>query len=169
MGNRWLRCVALTLTLLPASAAVAWADGPEYLPGPWHFRAVTCVDTKVTAVVPRLLETGQHPPYASEAFARSGVVVTFASGLGMQPVFPKAFASIVHYQGDVANDVMAAEKPGDRVQLCFLGGPAPTVGASQPIGCNPDTDPRGRQFRVWDYAQRKQYVGYNSEHLCGGA
>jgi hypothetical protein len=123
----------------------------------------------VKAVEPRLVDMGQHPPYSPEAFKSSGVVVTFDSGLGVRPLFPKAFAAVLHYDGDAANGVMVAEKPGDRVQLCFLGGPAPTVGASQAIGCNPDTDPRGRQYRVWDYAQRKQYVGYNAEHLCGGA
>jgi hypothetical protein len=162
--------LALATLLSTASSARAQAvPDTDYLSGPWHFRAVTCLDTRVTAVEPRLVETGEHPPYRPESFKRSGVVVTFASGLGVRPLFPKAFAAVLHYDGDTANDVMVAEKPGDRVQLCFLGGPAPTVGANGAIGCNPDTDPRGRQYRVWDYAQRKQYVGYNAEHLCGGA
>jgi hypothetical protein len=69
----------------------------------------------------------------------------------------------VHYQGDAGNGVMMSEHRGDEVQACFLGGPAPT------IGCNPDKDLRGRDYRVWDYRQRKQYWGDNSEHGCGGA
>ena len=168
MRKRIAFCASLSLAIVAAAGARA-ADAPGYLPGPWHFRAVSCVDTTVSVIGPRLVDAGEHAPYSPDDFKNSGVVVTFASGLGMRPVFAKAFAAVVHYQGDAGNDVMIAEKPGDRVQLCFLGGPAPQGGANAAIGCNPDTDPRGRQYRVWDYAQSKQYVGFNSEHLCGGA
>jgi hypothetical protein len=47
--------------------------------------------------------------------------------------------------------------------VCFLGPPAPTV------YCNPDQDARGRTYRVYDYRQKQQYNGINSEHDCGGA
>ena len=159
---------AVLALAVPAAGARA-ADDPGYFPGPWHFRSVSCVDTNVTLVGPRLADEGQHAPFPPSQYASSGVVVTYASGLGMRPVFPKAFAAVVHYQDDASNPIMEAEKPGDRVQLCFLGGPYPQVGANAALGCNPDTDSRGRQYRVWDYKQNKQYAGYNAEHLCGGA
>ena len=58
---------------------------------------------------------------------------------------------------------MIAEHPGDRVQVCIVQIPPPTK------YCNPDTDSRGRVYRVWDYARKAQYAGMNSEHDCGGA
>jgi len=130
---RILTCLALAAaTTAPALAD----DNPDYLPGPWHFRAVSCVD---------------------------GVAVTFATGLGIQPLFARGTASVVHYQDSAGNNIMAAEHRGDRVQVCYLGGPAPTK------YCNPDQDDRGRNYRVYDYRQHQQYWGGNSEHDCGGA
>jgi len=143
---------------LPAVAA----DDQGYLSGPWHYRAVSCVDTTVKAVTPRLESAGQTKFTAAD-FKQSGVDVTFATGLGAQPLFPNGVAEGVHYQDGSDNDVMAAERPGDRVQVCFLGGPAPTK------YCNPDRDSRGRNYRVWDYRQQRQYSGSNAEHDCGGA
>jgi hypothetical protein len=152
------------LGLLVFSGTVpALADtDPGYPNGPWHYRAISCVDTTVSQVVPRLTG-GDQTKFTAADFQQSGVQVTFNTGLGVQPLFPNDKASVVHYQDTLGNTIMVAEHRGDRVQVCFLGGPAPDQ------YCNPDKDDRGRQYRVYDYAQRKQYWGMNSEHDCGGA
>lgn len=156
---RTVACIALVV----AVSSPAWADtDPGYLPGPWHFKSVSCADTTVREVTPRLGSPGKTSFTAAD-FQQSGVQVTFATGLGIQPLFSTGTAAVVHYQGTAGNDVMAAEHRGDRVQVCFLGGPAPTK------YCNPDQDGRGRNYRVYDYKQRQQYWGGNSEHDCGGA
>jgi hypothetical protein len=156
---RSLICAALVI----AASSPAWADsGPDYLPGPWHFKAISCVDTTVREVTPRLGTAGQTKFTAAD-FKASGVEVVFATGLGIQPLFSSGLASVVHYQDTAGNDIMAAERAGDRVQVCYLGGPAPTQ------FCNPDKDDRGRSYRVYDYRQRAQYSGGNAEHDCGGA
>jgi hypothetical protein len=147
--------VLVTGTSLSARAD----DDPDYLAGPWHFKAVTCVDTTVLSVTPRL----DIPGPALAAMAQSGVEVTFNTTLGLAPLFSADKAEVVHYQGDTANHVMESESAGTKVQVCFLGGPAPTQ------YCNPDKDDRGRRYRVYDYRQRQQYWGMNSEHDCGGA
>ncbi len=148
---------ALAVSLTPAARA---DDDPGYTPGPWHYRSVSCVDTTVKQVGPRLTDSSKAP---APADYQSGVEVTFNTSLGLAPIFPKEQASIVHYGDMKGNADMQAEKAGDRVQVCFLGGPAPTV------GCNPDSDDRGRNYRVWDYSRKVQFNGYNAEHLCGGA
>ena len=150
-------CAIAVLSI--AVPAASPADTPEYVPGPWHYKSISCVDTTVKNVGPRLVSG--KPPYPASDY-ESGVEVGFASGLGVKPLFNET-AAVVHYQGDAGNGTMRAEKPGDKVQLCFLGGPAPTT------YCNPDKDERGRRFRVWDYARKAQYAGTNSEHDCGGA
>jgi hypothetical protein len=130
--------------------------------GLWHYRSIPCVDTRVTAVVPRLGNPGQKA-YSAQDFEQTGVVVTFATRLGVDPLYPNGQASVTHYQGLEGNDIMMRQRPGDRVQVCFLGYPAPTP------TCDPDKDPRGRMYRVYDYRQRASYSGLNSEHDCGGA
>jgi hypothetical protein len=130
--------------------------------GPWHYRSIACVETSVLLVGPRLGSQGQEK-FSAADFEASGVVVVFATRLGVDPPFANAHASVVHYQQSAGNDVMMAERAGDRVQVCFLGGPAPSQ------FCDPDRDPRGRLYRVYDYRQRAQYSGGNSEHTCGGA
>ena len=130
--------------------------------GVWHYRSIACVDSTVTAVTPRLSNMGQKT-FSAADFENSGVQVTFATHLGMTPAFPSAFAGVVHYQDTAGIGVMIAERPGDRVQVCFLGGPVPTQ------FCNPDTDSRGRSYRVYDYRQHNSYSGENGEHTCGGA
>ena len=157
---RVVGCIALIVTIgsLPALAD----QDPGYLPGPWHFKAVSCVDTTVLSVTARLGAEGQTTFTAAD-FKQSGVAVTFATQLGVVPLFTKGNAAVVHYQDTAGNDIMAAEHRGDRVQVCFLGGPPPTT------YCNPDKDDRGRNYRVYDYKQRRQYWGMNEEHDCGGA
>lgn len=151
------------LSVVALTSAPAFADQPDqYVSGPWHYRSIPCVDTTVVSVTPRLGNAGQTS-FSAAQFQETGVAVTFSTGLGIQPLFPSGEASVVHYQDTAGNSIMAAEHRGDRVQVCYLGGPAPTQ------YCNPDQDNRGRQYRVYDYRQRKQYWGGNSEHDCGGA
>ena len=157
---RVVGCIAL---IVITGSLPALADQDRgYLPGPWHFKAVSCVDTTVLSVTARLGAAGQTTSTAAD-FKQSGVAVTFATQLGVVPLFAKGNAAVVHYQDTPGNDIMAAEHPGDRVQVCFLGGPAPTA------FCNPDKDARGRNYRVYDYKARQQYYGMNEEHDCGGA
>jgi hypothetical protein len=152
---------AITAALATSHVAAAQST-PDDRPGPWHYRSVACADTTVTKVVPRLGREGQTT-FSAADFKASGVVVFFASRLGVDPLFPQQHATITHYQDTPGNSVMTAERPGDRVQLCFLGGPAPTK------YCDPDQDDRGRLYRVYDYRQRASYAGMNDEHDCGGA
>ncbi len=153
---------AVVGAVVVSASAVSAQGTPAYKPGPWHYRSVACVDTSVTKVVPRLGSVGQTTFTAAD-FRQSGVIVSFASRLGVDPLYPQQHATVTHYQDMAGNAVMTAEHPGDRVQLCFLGGPAPTA------YCDPDKDGRGRNYRVWDYEQRAQYAGMNDEHDCGGA
>ena len=162
MGEIVVRFTGCLSLIVLCSTLPALADeDPGYLPGPWHYRAISCVDTTVVSVTPRLGNDGQTD-FTAEDFKETGVAVTFNTSLGMQPLF-RGQASVVHYQDTTGNNIMVAEHRGDRVQVCYLGGPAPTQ------YCNPDQDSRGRQYRVYDYRQRKQYWGGNSEHDCGGA
>jgi hypothetical protein len=144
----WGLCIgALTWPL------AAPAQDEDFAPGPWHYRDIPCVDTTVRDVFARLGGT------SAADFKESGVVVQFNTKLGLRT----SFAEVVHYQETPGNGIMQRERPGDRVQVCYLGPPAPTT------SCNPDTDGRGRKYRVWDYRQHAQYDGINSEHDCGGA
>jgi hypothetical protein len=113
------------------------------------------------SVEPRLVADGQTT-FTAQDF-ESGVDVQFDTHLGADPAHPRMFASVTHYGGSPGNAVMIRERPGDKVQVCFLSRPAPTA------GCNPDEDGRGRVYRVYDYRQRQQYSGMNTEHDCGGA
>ncbi len=150
-----------TLFVFATGLAADAEDDPDYLPGPWHFRAMSCVDTTVSEVTPRLVNEGQT--HFTAADYQAGVQVFFNTGLGITPLFSHGRAAVVHYQNVPGNGVMAAEHSGDRVQVCYLGGPAPTR------FCDPDKDDRGRNYRVYDYKTHKQYWGMNSEHGCGGA
>ncbi len=153
--------IAVCAALLLPVAGNAQTAGPT-VTGPWHYRSFACVDTTVSSVMPRLTSNDQRS-FAKSEFVNYGVVVTFKSHLGMSPVFPTGFAAVTHYQGEATNAVMIAEHPGDRVQVCYLGPPTPDA------SCNPDTDSRGRKYRVYDYKQHASYDGINTEHDCGGA
>jgi hypothetical protein len=153
-------CLAFLLAeTLNLSAALA--QDADYAPGVWHYRSVACVSTTVKEVQPRLSSDNQKT-FTRRDFEESGVSVTFDTYLGSDPV-NHLLASVTHYQGTSGNGIMMAERKGDRVQVCFLSRPAPT------IYCNPDKDGRGRVFRVYDYRRHAQYAGMNSEHDCGGA
>jgi hypothetical protein len=148
-------CVGLT------NISPALAQAEEYVPGVWHYRSVECVDTTVVSVEPRLVAEGQKK-FSAQDF-ESGVDVVFKTHLGSDPAHPHLFASVTHYGGLPGNEIMVRERPGDKVRVCFLSRPAPT------LACNPDQDERGRIYRVYDYRQRAQYSGMNTEHDCGGA
>jgi hypothetical protein len=138
-----------------------YAQDNEYPPGSWHYKSVSCVDTTVLRVEPRLVTYGQKT-FTARDFEQSGVDVEFSTYLGSDPV-NHMHAAITHYQNTAGNDIMMSERAGDPVQVCFLSRPAPSA------SCDPDKDPRGRLFRVYDYRQHAQYAGINSEHFCGGA
>lgn len=145
-------CATVALTLLATTP-----------PGPWtSTRAVPCVDTTVTDVGPRLTQAGQTT-FTAQDYQSSGVEVEYATTLGSDPKLPPAHVVVIHYEEAANNAVMQRERRGDRVQVCFLGGP------QRSQYCNPDTDPRERQYRVYDYRQHAAYSGMNSEHGCGGA
>ena len=153
-----LSVIVLTLS---SGVSCALSQDQEYTPGAWHYRSIPCVDTTVWLVEPRLTTYGQKT-FTTRDFEQSGVDVEFNTFLGSDPANHMR-AAITHYQNTAGNDIMMSERPGDRVQVCFLSRPGPTV------SCNPDKDPRGRMFRVYDYRQHAQYAGMNSEHFCGGA
>jgi hypothetical protein len=156
---RALLAVAIVLVL---ASTPARADQPDpYVSGPWHYRSIPCVDTTVVSVTPRLGNPGQTK-FTAEDFKETGVSVTFKTTLGSDPAQAPAPVSVTHYQGDPDNAFMVAEHPGDKVQVCFLSTPAPTQ------YCDPDKDPRGRLYRIWDYVRHHQYSG-GTQHGCGGA
>ncbi len=136
-------------------------DRSDYLNGPWHYKSIPCVDTTVVSVTPRLSSLGQTK-FSKADFEGSGVSVTFKTTLGSDPALPAEYVHVTHYQGDADNKYMIAEHPGDKVQVCWVSTPTPSK------YCDPDKDPRGRIYRVWDYRQEKQYSG-GTQHGCGGA
>ena len=153
----FVACIAASTTV-PAGAQ----EDVQYMPGAWHYKSIQCVDTTVVTVTPRLGNAGQTT-FSKQQFLDTGVYVEFKTTLGSDPAAKPANAGVVHYQDSPGNSVMMAEKKGDKVQVCFLGPPAPTT------TCDPDKDSRGRTYRVYDYKQKQQYNGGNSEHGCGGA
>lgn len=146
---------------LAFSTSIVIAQDEDYVPGVWHYKSVDCVDSTVRAVAPRLVG-GDQKTFTARDFEESGVEVEFNTYLGSDPANHMR-AAVTHYQGTPGNNIMMRERPGDRVQVCFLSRPAPT------LTCNPDEDGRGRLFRVYDYRQHAQYYGMNGEHACGGA
>lgn len=129
---------------------------------------VPCAQGIVTSVHSRLDEgnSAAHPTFGS------GVVVEFR--LPSAPKFlngqPLTTSAVVHYNGDPTNKLMQSEKVGDRVQVCLTAFPTPTRDLQTgKIVCDPNVDPRGLVFRVYDYARRAAYLGPDSQHSCGGA
>lgn len=152
-----MRIVLIAITVLYSTAIAYASDGSvPNVSGPLHSPSIKCVDTTILEVTPRL---------ENSTMQESGVEVWFASNLGVEKFGTKQTgAGVVHYQGD-DNAVMAAEHPGDKVQVCLVGVPNST----DDPGCDPKTDPRGRVYRVYDYKQKASYSGINGEHGCGGA
>jgi hypothetical protein len=153
--------LALLLScLLPVAAEAGTSDGPA-MAAPFMVASAPCVDTTVRSVAPRLTSDDPNEHYSHKDFVESGVNVTFNTKIG-RPM-GVAWAEVVTYGGSKGNDIMISEHPGDKVRVCYLGGPKPDA------ACNPDTDSRGRMFSVYDYRQKASYSGINSEHDCGGA
>jgi hypothetical protein len=149
-----------TILALASAPALAQQDDP-YKGGVWHYRSIPCVDTTVVSVTPRLGNAGQTK-FTAQDFAQTGVSVTYKTTLGSDPAMAPSQVTVTHYQGSADNKFMQAERPGDKVQVCLVSVPAPTQ------YCDPDKDPRGRIYRVYDYRQKQQYSG-GSQHGCGGA
>jgi hypothetical protein len=151
--------VALAMIVSPVAGKTQTPD--PGLRGPWHYLSVACVDTTVYRVEPRLAARGQRT-FTKAEFKNEGVEVTFNSYLGMGAAFPGMRAMVTHYEFEDGDGLMTEERPGDKVQLCFLDGPTPNA------TCNPDRDPRGREYRIFDYKRHASYDGWNEEHGCGG-
>jgi len=139
--------------------------------GAWRFKSVPCVDGVISGVTPRLGREGQTR-FTAQDYQTSGVVTrvrllrptAFVAGVTLTS------AGVTHYQGTEDNDVMAAEHPGDRVQVCLMSFPTPTYDATRrQYICDPDRDSRGWTFRIYDYRQHAAYYGSDTQHPCGGA
>jgi hypothetical protein len=173
-----IAALALALTLLSGGvlsaedASMRKAEHDEIVSGGrWHFHSIPCVDGFVATVTPRLANAGQKVFTAAD-YEQSGVEVTFK----IPPYFHFGSttdirqAAVVHYQNEPENALMRAERPGDKVQICLKGFPTPTYSADDHrFICDPDKDPRGFTFRVYDYGRKAAYYGLSSEHACGGA
>jgi hypothetical protein len=168
--------VMLTILLLPSAAVHAADVSPDdetereaLAGGAWHAgRFVACSDGVVTGVHPRLEEPLVHGKPAFE----SGVVVEMKLPASPRFFNGQAFptAIVVHYQDERGNALMQSETPGTHVQVCLAGFPTPSSEADtgKPI-CDPNSDPRGFIFRVYDYHRHAAFMGPDSQHSCGGA
>jgi hypothetical protein len=123
--------------------------------------SLACVETTVVSVRARQYSRDMN---GKRVLTTAGFgMVTFASYLGEENVLrdrPHATVTIAEQPGA---DVAAAERPEDRVRLCLLSMPV------RQGRCDPEYDPRGREYRVWDYRQHAAYVGSTGGHDCGGA
>jgi hypothetical protein len=153
--------LGLLLSVFLAAGPQAAASTLASVSEPYPVASAPCVDTTVRSVAPRLTSDDPNEHYTHQDFVESGVNVTFNTKIG-RPM-GKQWAEVVHYGGVSGNNVMMNEHPGDKVRVCYLGGP------QRDAACNPDEDSRGRVFSVYDYKQHASYSGINSEHDCGGA
>ena len=136
-------CAALACaTAVPAGAQNA--ETRDEMHGPAFVLPVRCVDTSFVKMTDRF---GQ--PIHGSGRDANGMDVAFANRV-----------TLVAYS---VSAVAVRERPGDRVQLCFLG----HVEGAQ--GCKPATDDRGRLYRVYDYRLHAAWSATNSQHMCGGA
>ncbi|MDQ2858313.1 MAG: hypothetical protein M3R53_06635 [Candidatus Eremiobacteraeota bacterium] len=172
---RTLGLIASALTLLLQSVAgvqaATVADEQESMAlagGAWQAgKNVPCVDGFVTAVHSRL----EEPASAHQTFD-SGVVVEIRLPSSPKFLNGRSFrnAAVVHYDGDRTNKLMQSEKIGDKVQVCLVAFPTPTHDPQTgKVVCNPNIDPRGLVYRVYDYRHHAAYMGPDSQHSCGGA
>jgi hypothetical protein len=136
-------CAALVCAAaLPAAAQNA--ETRDEMRGPAFAGPVRCVDTRFVTLTDRF---GQ--PITGSGRDANGMDVAFANHV-----------TLVAYS---VSAVALRERPGDRVQLCYLGH---VEGAP---GCNPAADDRGRLYRVYDYRLHAAWTATNSQHVCGGA
>jgi hypothetical protein len=99
--------------------------------------------------------------YYFEGDPQSGIYAGFQSKLGVE-TFKDTTARVVDRSMPL-NSVMDAQVVGDKVQVCLIYMP------ESEKRCNPEKDPRGRVYRVYNYRLKSAYVGINANHLCGGA
>jgi hypothetical protein len=127
-----------------------------------------CREGTVAFVGPRL--GGPHFSHQDFVSTGVGVEISVRGGFEFFPGVKLPDARVVHYQGEAGNAIMERQRAGDRVQVCAAGFPLPS---SDPktgtVICDPDRDPRGFVFRVYNYRLRAAYMGPNSQHQCGGA
>jgi hypothetical protein len=176
--RRWLHRTptAVVVALLALGAPVADAQDADLTAqsiagGAWHFASIPCADGLVSAVSPRLTSSTQTG-FSPEDFQQSGVSVTirFSQPWKYLARLTTTKETIVHYEGMAGNALMQSERAGDRVQVCLTGFPLPRIDpATKHVLCDPDQDPRGFEFRVYDVRRHAAYIGPNAEHACGGA
>lgn len=167
----------LAATVAVSAPAFAQASGDAEMQaeatagGPWHFRSIPCSDAVVKEVGPRLAEPHQTV-FTAKDYEQSGVTVVFRHPQPWHYLGSLVTTQtiVTHYQDMPGNALMRVERPGDRVQICLTGFPLPLMDPStHHVLCDPDKDPRGFTFRVYDYRRHAAYIGMNSEHDCGGA
>ena len=114
--------------------------------------SVPCVDTTV----------GSIASYFPSDPA-SGVVISFKTHLCIPESLTKVDAGITERTAESVVAVILQERVGDAVQVCLLAVPKPDD------RCHPETDERGRVYRVYDYRLKTAYTGSLGNHDCGGA
>jgi hypothetical protein len=145
----------VSVTAVPTSAE-SFAK-PEVL----ALNSIACVETTVISVRTRQYSRDMN---GKLVLTTAGFgMVTFASYLGEENVVRDRPHAIVTFADEPGAGVANAERAGDRVRLCLLSMPV------RQGRCDPAYDPRGREYRVWDYRQHAAYVGSTAGHDCGGA
>ena len=142
-----LTIASITLMLgFAASPALGQnADTSDEIRGSEFVRPVSSVDTRFVAITDRF----GKPVGGDPSFPTSGMNVRLKNGK--------------YHIAYSVSQVAIHERPGDKVQLCFLGKVEGTP------GCIPAADPRGRLYRAYDYRLHAAYTAFNSQHVCGGA
>jgi hypothetical protein len=169
--SAWL-LIALA-AVAPSAATAVDRDMHDYIVtgGPWGGLSVPCTKATVSEVAPRL--TSGTPKKWTKADFAGGVQVSFKIPRGYKFInTPHAInpTSVTHYQDEPENGLMMSEKVGDPVQVCLMDYPIPQYDAqAKRWVCNPDTDGRGAELRVYDYKRHRAYYGQTTEHGCGGA
>jgi hypothetical protein len=152
-----LSSIAFAAASLTGGAALAGPSSAGPLPS-----GRNCITTTVARITTRL--TSEDSSGKESQVPGSGYQIVLNGRL------PDKYGgylepTLVFYQEAAENTLIARERVGDKVQVCVTGFPD----ADDPAVCNPKTDRRGRELRVYDYARKFAYEGPNSEHMCGGA
>ena len=71
--------------------------------------------------------------------------------------------STIKHLPEFGNSVQRYAKIGDKIQACLLAIPARSE------TCNPDVDPRGRLYYIYDYRLKGAWLESQGHHYCGGA
>jgi hypothetical protein len=148
MSLKTIALLALLVIGLIPFLATARADQPQNVEE--NAQPYRCADAVVT-----------RKGYYFEDQPDSGVYVEFATNVGVE-TFKGEKARVVD-RSATAGSLLDQQKVGDKVQVCLIGSPPADE------SCNPQKDPRGRVYRVFNYRQKSAYSGTNANHLCGGA